>query len=188
MKHLDLYGLASGVEGGTSILEALSESSIERLTHISLGLNEEWFTDDCNGQLLADFIGRQQCLRTLRLRRNEFSSEASDEILHHLVESPALQTIQDVNLFYSANFDSDVSVQALATLLANAPALKVINIGHQQGTRKVNVEVKYATAVDEESGIEATEGTVTITDRADESTICVVPTNKRSNQEVKIKQ
>ena len=73
---------------------------------------------------LGDFLGRQTGLQQLSLRDNYFSSEATDEILSQLVQSPALKTIRKVSLESSGNFDSDASVEAIATLLSTAPALK----------------------------------------------------------------
>ena len=63
----------------------------------------------------------------------------------------------------SANFESDVACEAIATIVAAAPALKKVNIGGQRGTRSVRIVMECAT--------EEAPGTVNIVKRGDESEI-----------------
>ena len=107
------------------------------------------------------------------------------------MQSPALKTIRKVDLWGSGNFSSDASVEAIATLLATAPALKEVNIYGQQGARRIKAAIKYATEATGESANEDTQGLVTISDYTnylDNGVRFTLPTEKRSHQKVDIEQ
>ena len=103
------------------------------------------------------------------------------------MQSPALKTIRKVDLFASGNFDSDASVEAIATLLATAPVLKEVNIRDQKGVRKIQASIKYATEATGESANEDTQGLVTITNRWNNNDVLfTLPTEKREDKKVDI--
>ena len=84
-------------------------------------------------------------------------------------------------MYGSANFDSDVACEAIATIVAAAPALKKVDIQWQRGTRWVKIVMECAT--------EEAPGTVNIVKRGDESeVICSVQTAKGQGQKVEIEQ
>ena len=191
LTKIDLFELTPEVAQGTEIIETMSSSSLAKLTHVNLDYNHEWFggNENENGQILVDFLGRQTGLQELSLERNYFSSEATDEILSQLVQSPALKTIQKVDLCDSGNFDSDASVEAIATLLATAPVLKEVDIMFQKGARDIKASIKYATEATGESANQDTQGLVTITNRQGNGVIFTLPTEKREGgQKVAIRQ
>ena len=126
------------------------------------------------------FVNRQEELQELDLRVNHFGSEASEQLLTQLVQSKAIKTIQKIDLYQTADFSSDAAVQALANIVATAPALSHCDISGQQGTRRVQVEVEYATAQPGEAITEDKMGLVTVKDKETGAVIYSVATMKKS--------
>ena len=129
---------------------------------------------------MADFVARQEELQELYLSCGYFSSEATDQLLTQLAKSKAIKTIQRICLRKTADFSSDVAAQALANIVATAPALSHCDISGQQGTRRVKVEVEYATAQPGEAITEDKMGLVTVKDKETGAVIYSVATMKKS--------
>ena len=64
-----------------------------------------------------------------------------------ITESNSFNSLKDLNLESTANFNSDESVRKFADLLATAPHFNYCNIENQQGNRKIRVVVEYAAGV-----------------------------------------
>ena len=92
----------------------------------------------------------------------------------------AIKSITRISLYDSADFSENESCAALATIIATAPSLKDVDIRFMQSARKINVEVVYATAGINEELTDANIGAVTVTDKANKTIICSVPTTKRA--------
>ena len=52
--------------------------------------------------------------------------------------------LKELNLYKSANFDSNEAVSHLIELLSSENNLKTLFIDNQRGTRKVRVDMEYA--------------------------------------------
>ena len=119
-----------------------------------MGNNESWFMDPGMGEertgninLLAEIISKQADLQKINLSRNAFSSNATSTIMAKIAENPNTNLkLTNLNLYQSANFDAEESVEKLADILMSASSLKECDINCQQGNRKVKVEIVYATA------------------------------------------
>ena len=120
------------------------------------------------------------------MEKNFFCSEATDEFLLQLSQAPALKTIQEINLYETGNFSSDVACEALGNIIAQAPALKSCDISYQQGDRKVKVEVTDATAGPDEEVNDDNCGTVVVKNKRTGDTIYSVTTPNRKISKVKI--
>ena len=128
LHELHLWALTENEEEIALVMEELGGSQVTKLQTLNLGRNKTWFAEIDNVLIVADFIGRQEKLQVLILNCNELSSEATDELLTQLAQCKAIKTIEEIELWESANFDSDVAVQALANMVATAPRLKQCNI------------------------------------------------------------
>ena len=79
--------------------------------------------------MLTEIISNQtSCLKYLNLETSKFSSVQTEKLLIRIEECGVCSTLQNLNLEYSTNFDSDNSVRKLAGILAIAPVLKECNI------------------------------------------------------------
>ena len=134
LQELCLNELTENEEEIALVMEELAGSQVTKLQTLDLGYNRKWFAEIDNELIVTEFIGRQEKLQVLRLYCNMLSSEATDELLTQLAQCKAVKTIQKIDLEYSANFDSDVAVQALANIVATAPQLKKCDIQFQRGT------------------------------------------------------
>ena len=80
--------------------------------------------------MLAAILNRQEQLKSLSLVFNYFSSEATKLILTQLLASQSRQCLEQIQMHFSANFGASEACEALAELVATAPALKMINISY----------------------------------------------------------
>ena len=77
--------------------------------------------------------------------------------MFNVINSPVFGTLKILNLINSWNFDSDETCKNLATLIATAPKLEMVNLKSYRCTdyarcyyesyrhRAIRVEMKYAT-------------------------------------------
>ena len=75
------------------LINALVNSGITKLIELKLR-QTSWFADIETQSYLFDFIRQQTCLKELDLGFNDFSSEATTQILSILLESSNLETIE----------------------------------------------------------------------------------------------
>ena len=73
MEELTLCKFSNVAEEGERLIQALSASQITKLSLLDLYRNRAWFENEENALLLADFVTRQNNLRSLNLRGNGFS-------------------------------------------------------------------------------------------------------------------
>ena len=133
---------------GEVILEALLSSGIAAtIVHLNLGYNRNWFSagGETNVDMLADFIRYLPLLEVLNLGYNTFSSLATTKVLSSVAEQCNVRPLKELNLRYSANFESDEAVQMLADIIADSLQLAKIKTGSQRSSRKISVAVTYAT-------------------------------------------
>ena len=117
------------------LAEAFCDSQILTLTQVNPASNKVLFEDSERALHIFDFLCRQDKLQQLDLRSIYINSELTEELLTQLAYSKALHTIQEIILWFSANFDSDAAAEACANIVANGLALRKINIGLLEGSR-----------------------------------------------------
>ena len=140
---------------GEPILEALLNSSINTLVSINLSANKLWFEENDSSvssvELLIEAIGMQSGLEHLIFDQNSLSQNVTQKVLTKIADSSVCNSIKSLTMSGSfgdgANFDSDISVEKLAHIIQQAPALAKLDISGQLGfSRKIKVKVMYAYA------------------------------------------
>ena len=127
MTDIDFYQLIYDkrlTPSDTRLVDALCNSGWTQLKTLNLGLNESWFKDPTIHASLLDFIKSQTSLVNLNLRDAYLSSSETTEVFSFLYQSSNVATLQDLNMEYAANFDSDEACQYLTMLIDTALALK----------------------------------------------------------------
>ena len=128
---------------GEIILESLVNSTITTIQELDMGGNRSWFQknfrSDREGyiEMLNEIISKQvSSLRKLNLSRDSLSSRSNQMLFKTLVECGVCSTLEDVDLWNAANFESEESYQRFAEILATAPNLKRFRI---EGQRDIEV-------------------------------------------------
>ena len=78
MEELTLSKFSDVAEEGERLIQALSGSQITKLSLLDLYRNPAWFENEENALVLADFVTRQNNLRSLNLGANGFSRERKE--------------------------------------------------------------------------------------------------------------
>ena len=109
---------------GELILETLLGSNIDSIINLNFSFNNSWFYHPetkkertSNIDLLSELITKQADLKHLYLDFNYFSSDATQKIFTRITNQGNDCKIQTLNLRYSANFDTDETVEKLADVL-----------------------------------------------------------------------
>ena len=111
---------------------------------LSLGNNLSWWQDKNFSNRLSQFVLKQTCLVVLDLRLNKFTAQMTANLLKSLVKSSNAKSLEEINLWGSANFDKDICFYNLAELLTEVKCLKKCNINNPTGSRNVSVLIVYA--------------------------------------------
>ena len=95
--------------------------------------------------MLTQLISNQtSSLQILNLNSNYFSEVNTEKLLSRIAECGVCSTLKELNLWESANLDSDESLRKLAKIFATAPVLKSCNI-YSSFSRMIGIKVQYAT-------------------------------------------
>ena len=97
------------------------------------------------------------------------------------------QTIRELRLYKSANFDSLAACELIASFVAEAPALEKVWVSHDHGDRKVFVQAAYAPAErsNEPEAAQDVTGTVTVRYKLPvDLVICQVPIQRRASHKL----
>ena len=96
-----------------------------------------------------DVIKRQTRLQSLDLKSNYFSTEQTNKLLAFLIDSECTDTIEDLNLMFTADLSSTEGCKLILLLIDRALSLKKCNIKqNDENDKRVFVEVKYAQGSD----------------------------------------
>ena len=82
--------------------------------------------------MLTEVISNQSPnLKILYLDKSQFSSSSTEKLLTKIAECDLCSSLEEIYLNETANFDSDISVEKFADILAIAPELKKFDIRDQ---------------------------------------------------------
>ena len=168
---------------GELILETILSSNIDSIIDLNFRENKSWFTNPSrsgNADLLVELISKQAGLQHIDLNANIFYSNTTLKILTMIADHPSTSIkLQTLNLYESANFEADETVDKLADILQSARSLKKCDISYHLGSRKINVQIEYAN----EEGM----GSIVLSDRNTNEVIYTRETDKtEANQKIKI--
>lgn len=147
--RLDLDSVGFTQEQGTELLELYySAAHLRNLTLLCIYDSPTWFEPDENGptsnlDCFCAFVKEQQQLKKAEFGKgNNFDESSVIKVLTALLESESMKTLTHLNMS-SCNFDSPEAYQALARLIAEAPAFQTLTIMALPGMR-INVEYEPA--------------------------------------------
>ena len=137
---------------GELVLDTLLSSNIDTITDLNLGGNESWFWNLATKQerlenvdLLAALISKQDAIHHISLNRNFFSRSATKKVLTRIAEHPSTRSkLQTLNLEESTNLEENETVETLVGIFVLTLRLKKCNITNLKGSRKVKVQIEYA--------------------------------------------
>ena len=72
-----------------------------------------------------------------------FSVEVTERVMDKIAQSDMHNTLTTLDLFDSANFDSDQAAQHLCQLVSQSNCLENLDLSKQSGERWIKVKVKY---------------------------------------------
>ena len=72
-----------------------------------------------------------------------FTVEVTEQVLEKIAQSDMHNTLTTLDLFDSANFDSDQAAQHLCQLVSQSNNLERLDLSKQSGERWIKVKVKY---------------------------------------------
>ena len=125
MEHLRLHGIClRGTEELSeeekSLLNVISNSSLNMLRLLYLDSSMEWFKNSEFKDTLLDFIKNQTRLQVLNMNDCFLSCDLTESLLATLAESESVNTIKKVWLWRSACFDHDGAINQLAAFVEKA--------------------------------------------------------------------
>ena len=88
-----------------------------KIKHLNFSRNVAFWKDNQASKDLMDFISQQICLQSLDLKSNFFTADQTTQLLKHLTTSSSSDTIEDLNLMFTANFGTKESCELIAKLI-----------------------------------------------------------------------
>ena len=123
LTHLNLSKLVDSDEEakqGEQLLHALASILEPTLISLNLSFNKNLWRDGARFNLLLEVLQHQSNLEDLNLEKSGFSAEQTQQLLGKVSECEILKSITTLNLYWSANFAYNESVNFLALILAKA--------------------------------------------------------------------
>ena len=145
LTRVDLIEFTPKPDEGLAFLNALANNA-SRVEFLDLGGNKELFKAAEFTNAVCLLLSKQTTLKHLLLGGNDLSSKATEQLMATLKIAKISATIETLVLG-NGNWDEDLACEALAHLLATAPALKTVYILDQVGSKPIEVTVTAA-AVD----------------------------------------
>ena len=119
LNHLNLYGFSyknNEPEQGQAILDSIRSMQDQiSFAYLNLGRNANWWHQEQCLTLLCDLLCSRQVseLKELHMTWCNFTVEVTERVLDKIAQSDMHNTLTTLDLFDSANFDSDQAAQHL---------------------------------------------------------------------------
>ena len=104
-------------DGDKRLIRVIKSLEMAKIKHLNLSCNVAFWKHSQASEDLMDFISQQICLQSLDLKSNFFTADQTTQLLKHLTTSSSSDTIEDLNLMFTANFGTKESCELIAKLI-----------------------------------------------------------------------